>query len=224
MLHNRWAKRGDKDIFYPKHLFHSIENQTYKSFHFHYFRVERIPLRRRRPLAKDLNTIGHGNINMICVKCGGERYFEAFCKGCFIENTERKIRKAIKEDPLKRTDRIYSEDKNIIQLLREQTSVPFETAKDEKTATKVVVPWTSDDEIEAFIEHIIKDSDAEHRFIKVFKYLGDEELEAYSRIKGFDMKITKSDIRDLINKITDKSSEAKAAMLKGVSELQDLER
>ncbi len=111
---------------------------------------------------------------MICIKCGGTAYFEAFCKSCFIENTERKIKKSIKEANLRKNDKIRCDDQKLIELIKEQTGLPLQFVKDKDA--RIVLPWTADDEIEAFFEKIIdkKTRDAE---IKLFKHLFDKQID-----------------------------------------------
>lgn len=156
---------------------------------------------------------------MICIKCGKEAYFEHFCRDCFLENTEKRILKAIKDTPLRKDDKIFCKEQYVADLLRSLIKVPFKLVDKDK-ADRFATASTADDDAEAFFENKQEDS---KDLIKIFKYLSDEEAEAYSKIKGFVFKKSKSDIKEFINKLTG-SSEAKAALSKGVRELQDLER
>ena len=168
---------------------------------------------------------------MKCIKCKAKVLgdFE-FCRGHFIENVERRVKKDIRQNNLiEKDETIIVKDPLSRNFIEKVINVPVKIGKKGREA----MLWTMDDEILVFLDAlfgkkklkksrigIIKDR------IKLFRTVTDKELEAYAKIKGlrFSKKRTEKEKKVLaeLDLLEKDHRETRFSLIKSIEEIGGL--
>lgn len=130
-----------------------------------------------------------------CHKCQTrDVYFSDFCKACFCELLERRLKKHHGQQGLiQKNDVLYVDNDLVEYFLKRLFSMPLTIVRTLKTnmkPTKRVRAWTMDHELEYFLDQLINKgaiSAKEKPGVKFFLAVTKAELEAYTTAKKIDL-------------------------------------
>jgi len=130
-----------------------------------------------------------------CHKCQTrDVYFSDFCKQCFCELLERRLKKHHGQHGLiQKNDVLYVTNDLVEYFLKRLFSMPLTIVRTLKTnmkPTKRVLAWTMDHELEYFLDQLINKGAIpakEKPGVKFFLAVTKAELEAYTSAKKIDL-------------------------------------
>lgn len=130
-----------------------------------------------------------------CHKCQKRTIFhDDFCKACFCEVLERRIKKYLgQRELIQRNDVLYVTDDLVEYFLKNLITLPITIVRTLKTnvkPTKRVLAWTMDHELEYFLDQLVNKGTIptkEKSGIKFFLAVTKAELEAYAQAKKLDL-------------------------------------
>lgn len=130
-----------------------------------------------------------------CHKCQKKNiHYSDFCKTCFCEVLERRIKKYLGQHELiQRNDVLYVTDDLVEYFLKNLITLPITIVRTLKTnvkPTKRVLAWTMDHELEYFLDQLINKGTIPHKEkpgVKFFLAVTKAELEAYTTAKKIDL-------------------------------------
>jgi hypothetical protein len=141
------------------------------------------------------------------------------------ESFERKLRKAIKLNPIKKDELVLVEDKIVEFCLKKAVKgLPHKVVKSGKYDKRVVL-WTLDDEDRELLHCVLnkkKLKKDDSKVIKLFKFVSDEELLQYAKANKISLKIKKDEIKDLVAKLSEKYPQTRYSLLKSSDEIKKL--
>jgi len=149
---------------------------------------------------------------MACIKCKKTKNEHikhlggSLCPSCFSKIIEKRVRKSLRENNwIKPKDSVIAIDnetikaKTGIHILKtifkntplkiniKKGNIPL-PSKTVKKRSKIVIPWTADDEIEQFLDALFNNQKiSKNKYIKLLINISDEELQLYAKankIKG----------------------------------------
>ena len=130
---------------------------------------------------------------MKCYKCStNEAEIEypngKLCKNCFLDIIYKRIEKDIKQQPFKKGEKVLVFGQLTHSILSKINKIDIDVIErnheytksmDISQFNKVVIPWTADDEAEAFYESITSPEptfEENLKIVKLFRSLSDEEV------------------------------------------------
>jgi len=127
---------------------------------------------------------------MTCL-CGKEALLtladKVWCRSCFIDQFERRVKKVLREKPFQRGERVFVTGNVAAFVIKRIINMPLELVFTERTieGEKAVVEWTLDDECVEFLERMSTDGQFKHdNQLKLFLHLRDSEVAAYAEMYG----------------------------------------
>src|SRR3989344_4191802 len=127
---------------------------------------------------------------MTCL-CGKEALLtiadKVWCRSCFIDQFERRVKKVLREKPFQRGERVLIVGNVAVFVIKRIINMPLELVFTERTieGEKAVVEWTLDDECVEFLERMSTDGRLQDdKRLKLFMYLRDSEVAAYAQMHG----------------------------------------
>jgi hypothetical protein len=191
---------------------------------------------------------------MKCIKCKKTANLkvqnEHVCRSCFLKIIEKRVRRDLRISKLiKKNDRILLIDNNSaaakasIYLFRKITAALPAIIKEKKTRydigqeitgkfTKIIIPWTADDEDEYLLLTIFENKKLnylgnfrkkEKVYIKLLLSVSESEAEMFCTILNFEYKKQKKTvIRNLLDKFEAEHPEVKFSLLKSAKELKKI--
>ena len=141
------------------------------------------------------------------------------------ESFERKLRKAIKLNPIKKDELVLVEDKIVEFCLKKAVKgLQHKVVKSGKHDKKVVL-WTLDDEDKELLRCVLNNKKLKKensKIIKLFKFVSDEELLQYAKANKISLKIKKDEIKDLVAKLSEKYPQTRYSLLKSYDAIKKL--
>ncbi|MBW2999255.1 hypothetical protein KY339_01165 [Candidatus Woesearchaeota archaeon] len=168
---------------------------------------------------------------MLCKKCKKKAYYNEFCKKCFCQQIEARVRKELRLKKLIQKNDVLLITSPFCEYMVKSImkGLPLKIVKKGKHDKKVIL-WTMDDEIEYFLKNFFagkKYIELSHhgKNIKLFLKVKHDELMAFARAKGFKLKKKKiTPILEMIEKLEKKHPETKFSLGKSMEKLAEISR
>lgn len=185
---------------------------------------------------------------MRCMKCPKKseinlRHMGRLCSSHFLELIEKRARKRLRTKKLiKKNDRILfinNESKEhyvgefLLKSIIKDLPVKIEVKKSKTIAlnnnitkkySKIIVPWSLDDEAEEFLNSLFnrkKPKSFSKKSVKLLKNLSEEEIDAFAKIKRFKYKKKpKSKIKKMLDSLEQKYPGYKFSLLNSIAQLK----
>ena len=106
---------------------------------------------------------------------------KVWCRGCFIEQVERRIKLVLRDNKFDRGDKVLVVGNVAAFAVKKIVNMPVELTFSDTMREgydAVVIQWTLDDECVAFFEQ------TSFQAIKLFLHLRDSEVAAYAQLLG----------------------------------------
>ncbi|MAG08082.1 hypothetical protein CMO89_01305 [Candidatus Woesearchaeota archaeon] len=170
---------------------------------------------------------------------------EPLCKNCFCRQIELRIRKYVRVNEIfKRDDRILVFDELSLFLVKSiikglPVKVFFKSGfmeavadnkKDKKLAdfikankvNKVVIPWTLDNEISAFLGEIFYDKKIKNGYIKLFINVREDEIKLFAKFRKLEFEGIKMDekLRKELDLLESKYPDVKFGLRRSIDRLK----
>src|SRR3989344_2675091 len=171
---------------------------------------------------------------MKCIKCKAKVLDDFdFCRGHFIENIERRVKKDIRQNNLiEKDETLIIKDDLSRYFLKNVINVPVKIVSSGKHDKEVLL-WTMDDEILVFLDALFGRKKLKGSGIgiikgriKLFRTVTDRELEAYAKIKGikFSKKRTEKEKKVLaeLDLLEKDHRETRFSLIKSIEEIAGL--
>ena len=104
------------------------------------------------------------------------------CKNCFLRLFKNRIKRALSEKKLKKDDVVVIENDCAAMLVKEIIPLPIKGINKAKTYDAKILASTLDDEAVEFFDKLSPKD--EPNTIKIFKYLSEDEVSQFSKIKS----------------------------------------
>ncbi len=129
------------------------------------------------------------NLFMTCHKCKNkEQYHGDFCKPCFCELLERRIKKYLRQqEAIKKDDILVVDNDLVVYVLEHILTMPVKIVRDATQEGKKVLAWSMDHELEWFLESLLEKGcvpESHQEGIKLFVTISKKELASYAAAKG----------------------------------------
>tara|TARA_Y100000310_G_scaffold345638_2_gene467576 strand:+ start:1126 stop:1593 length:468 start_codon:yes stop_codon:yes gene_type:complete len=126
-----------------------------------------------------------------------------------------------------RNDKIYVKDKLCMYLVKDIIKdLPVTYVNSPKTATKIVIPFTLDDEVNLFLHSMFTKTEQKKdpRIVKLFRPLTDDELVILSKSLKLPFKPNKKDpkLKEMVDILHKSHPEIKPALLKSAEDMKNL--
>lgn len=164
---------------------------------------------------------------MKCIKCTKKSEIKLghigdTCKSCFLKIAEKRVRKQLRiNSQIKKNDKIlfinngskeFYVGEYLFKKIIKGLPVKITTKKSSKLNisakkhSKIIIPWSLDDEAEQFLNFVFnkkKQSRFSKKTIKLLKCLSEEEIEMFAKIKKFKYKKPKTKQKPKIRQMLD---------------------
>ena len=167
--------------------------------------------------------------NLSCLKCKNPRYRTEFCKACFCELVERKVKKYLRENQfVKKGDRLAVKDPLCRQgLLDAIQGLPVELVEEGKDA-KQVLPLTMDDTLDVFFDKVFYGNEGkiipqeDQNIIALFRMIKARDVEAYAKAKKLPFTLRTTKYTALLDVLEKNHQETRTSVLNSIDELKEI--
>ena len=172
-------------------------------------------------------------IVMKCLHCKKKvainlSYLPPLCRFCFSHVIEKRIRKHIRINSLFRSGDVVVTNNNLcFYLLKKIIKNPRVkiVKKSSQKKAKIVIPWTTDDEIADFLENLfVNKKRKKTKEIKLLIRITDKEAILFAKNKNinYSPRKKKKQILHMLDKMEKKYPETRFSLLKSVDELEGI--
>ena len=145
------------------------------------------------------------------------------CKNCFLRLFKNRIKRALSEKKLKKDNIVLVQNDCAAILVKEIITLPLKIKKIAAAYDAHIITDTMDDEAIAFMENMA--SADEKNEIKIFKYVSDEEVQQFAKIKKceFIPKPKNSPWKEFLDKFRE-YPDMKNNLIRNINELKKLNK
>ncbi len=147
-----------------------------------------------------------------------------YCRKCFCELVEQKIKHNLRKYNLKKDCRLTVKDKASEYIITKVINLPVRITN--KKGDYEVVPWTMDDENEEFLKKFLENkkikTKEDLKKIKLFCPLSKNDMKTYFSIKKIPYSPEKTELNDMMDKFESKYAGTKNALLRSNERLNEI--